>query len=506
MSFYFLSDYFFVNDGKVLFTEFFLFLGLLFCLGFGVVFSNSAAYRYPVLFFCVSRQIVFIFLFSSYLLNNQPFVDVFFFNSHFFFSKEDFFLKQCLLFFTACFAVLVSEYQIKTNKIQLFEYFILVGFSLLSLFLLVSANDALVFYLCLELHSFCLYILSSLQKDKISSTEAGLKYFLLGAISSGFLLLGMSLLYGFFGTTNFTAIRQLSSSFFFTQDVNFLPLIGFFFFMVGLLFKVGAVPFHVWIADVYTGIPFISLVFFSTVPKIALFFIITKFYFSFYTFFNFFLYSFFFAVIVLSVFVGSFGAFLQTDVRRFLAYSSINHTGVILLVLFSPCELAYNLLFFYLSMYCVMAFLLFSFLFHGYNAKVNYEKKQPVFFVQKTAITDLRGVHSFFPIFSFFFTVVFFSFSGIPPLAGFFTKVFLFFSVLSESHFYLVWFVFFSSLLPVLYYLRFVKILVFDKFVFGTNWSSFFVMNFVVSWLFILFFCVLFFFVFFPDFFFLLFY
>ena len=313
------------------------------------------------------------------------------------------------------------------------------------MFFMVSANDLILFYLGLELQSLALYILASINRSDLRSTESGIKYFVLSALSSGLLLYGCSLLYGFTGSTNYEIIQtQLA-------DNNIGALFATVFIIVGLAFKVSAVPFHMWTPDVYEGSPTSVTNFFAVVPKIAGIAVIIRFM---DVPFKMILSEWQFIVIFLSIasmILGAVAAIGQTNIKRLLAYSSIGHIGYILAGISTGEINGYSSSIIYLTIYVVMNLGAFSCL---YFMKVNstYTEK----------IDDLSGLSRNNPFLAFAFLIVFFSLAGIPPLGGFFAKFYVFIAVIENELYFLAIVGLVTTVISAFYYLKIIKIIYFD--------------------------------------------
>ena len=347
----------------------------------------------------------------------------------------------------AAFLVLViSSNYLKSLKIFKIEYPILILSSVLGMMIMISSNDLIVFYMGLELQSLALYVLATFDRDEIKSSEAGLKYFVLSALSSGLLLYGCSLIYGFTGSTNFDVISsQLNSS-------EYALTFGIVFILVGLAFKISAVPFHMWAPDVYEGSPTSVTLFFTMVPKIAALTVFIRF-----------LYVPFFYLIdqwqmilvflsIASMVFGAVAAIGQTNLKRLVAYSSIGHVGYALAGLATGSNEGIQSSVLYITIYILMNLGLFSCLLMMKRNNVYHEK-----------IDDLSGLSKNHPLLSLSLLIILFSLAGIPPLAGFFAKFYIFKSVLEQSMFFLAIVGLLSTVIAAFYYLRIIKIMYFDK-------------------------------------------
>jgi len=344
------------------------------------------------------------------------------------------------------FVLITSSKFLKIFKIFQIEYPILILSSILGIFVMISSNDLIVFYIGLELQSLALYVLASFNRDQVSSSEAGLKYFVLSALSSGLLLYGCSLIYGFSGTTNFEEISIIMN------DNQYGLTFGIVFILVGLAFKISAVPFHMWAPDVYEGSPTSVTLFFAVAPKIAAITVFIRF-----------LYVPFFNLIeqwqliivflsVASMIFGAVAAIGQKNLKRLIAYSSIGHMGYALAGLCAGTNLGIQSSVLYITIYLVMNFGFFSCLFMLKRENKYYEN-----------IDDLSGLSKNHPLIALSLLVTLFSLAGIPPLAGFFAKFYIFKAVLQQSMYFLAIIGLLSTVVAAFYYLRIVKVMYFDS-------------------------------------------
>ena len=355
-------------------------------------------------------------------------------------------LMKLITLISAFFVLLVSYNYLKIFKIFKIEYPILILSSVLGMMIMISSNDLMVFYMGLELQSLALYVLATFNRDQLKSSEAGLKYFVLSALSSGLLLYGCSLIYGFSGSTNFDIIsNQLNSD-------EYVLTFGIVFILVGLAFKISAVPFHMWAPDVYEGSPTSVTLFFTMVPKIAALTVFIRF-----------LYIPFLNLIdqwqmiiiflsIASMLFGAIAAIGQTNIKRLVAYSSIGHIGYTLAGLATGSNEGIQSSIIYMSIYVVMNLALFSCLLMLKRGEKYYED-----------IGDLAGLSKNHPLLSLSLLVILFSLAGIPPLAGFFAKFYIFTAVLEQSMYFLAIVGLLSTVVAAFYYLRIIKIMYFDK-------------------------------------------
>ncbi len=342
--------------------------------------------------------------------------------------------------------LVISSSYLKIFKIYNIEYPVLILSSILGMMVMISSNDLIVFYMGLELQSLALYVLATYNRDQLKSSEAGLKYFVLSALSSGLLLYGCSLVYGFSSSTNFDIIsNQLNSN-------EYVLTFGIVFILVGLAFKISAVPFHMWAPDVYEGSPTTVTLFFTMVPKIAALTVFIRFlYVPFLNLIDQWQMIIIFLSIASMVF-GAVAAIGQTNIKRLIAYSSIGHIGYTLAGLATVSNEGIQSSIIYISIYVVMNLALFSCLLMLRRNNQYYED-----------IEDLSGLSKNHPLLSLCLLVILFSLAGIPPLAGFFAKFYVFKAVLEQSMFFLAIVGLLSTVVAAFYYLRIIKIIYFDK-------------------------------------------
>jgi len=328
------------------------------------------------------------------------------------------------------------------NKI---EYPILILSATLGMMIMISSYDLIVFYMGLELQSLSLYVLVSFNRDSYRSTEAGLKYFVLSALSSGLLLYGCSLIYGFSNSTNFDLIAQNIDQF------NTGSIFGIVFILVGLAFKVSAVPFHMWAPDVYEGSPTSVTAFFAIVPKVAALTVFIRFLYV--PFIN--LVDQWQMIIIFislaSMILGAVAAIGQTNLKRLMAYSAIGHMGYALAGLATGSNEGIQSTVIYLSIYLLMNLGIFSCIFMMKRKDIFYED-----------IQDLSGLSKNHPIISICLLLLLFSLAGIPPLAGFFAKFYVFMAVIKVEMYTLAIIGLITTVISAFYYLRIIKIIYFD--------------------------------------------
>ena len=425
-----------LNNLNILLPEVFLTLSIFSILMIGVFIKNSFN-----LIFNLSSLILIITI--GIILNNPNNQEKIFLDS---FTRDGFsnFFKIIILI-SSLFVLNSSKNYILDNKLGKFEYPIIILLSILGMFFMVSSNDIILFYLGLELQSLSLYILASMDRDNLKSSESGIKYFVLSALSSGLLLYGCSLLYGFTGSTNFDLIAdQLNKD-------NTGAVFAMVFILVGLAFKVSAVPFHMWTPDVYEGAPTAITSYFAVVPKVAGFAVLIKF--MLIPFSN--ILAEWQTIIIFmsiaSMILGSVAAIGQKNIKRLLAYSSIGHIGYALTGVATGVVSGYESSIIYIAIYVIMNIGAFSCL---YLLKKDGEYKEN--------ISDLSGISKKHPILAISFLLILFSLAGIPPLGGFFAKFYVFTAVLEQQMYTLAIIGLLTTVISAFYYLKIIKTIYFD--------------------------------------------
>nr|YP_009002123.1 NADH dehydrogenase subunit 2 [Sporolithon durum]AGU16688.1 NADH dehydrogenase subunit 2 [Sporolithon durum] len=445
----------FVLDLYTIIAEFYLISSVCVLLVFGVLLSTSKELGYPLVGFTTSllcTQILFFtfnLVFFSFYLNNTPWNYI---------LIQDYFslnIKILTLIFSICWLFLVSTYT-QTEKINAFEFWILILLAIIAFLFILQSYDTLSLYLSVEFQSLIFYILASFKRTSEFSTEAGLKYFILGAFSSALLLFGLSILYILTGITNFGDFSKFFTGIL-TDDQFFYTgiLIGLIFIGTAFLFKLSAAPFHMWSPDVYEGSPTAITFFFSVFPKLVIFVVMVRvFMVSFYDFFFIWKNLFIFASIS-SIFVGSFGALAQNKWKRFLAYSSISHVGFMLISVLNGEMIGIVGLLTYLIIYIITTFATFSILM-SFRILVYPDHYQTRYLV------DLESLSKLNPSLSLALTLVLFSMAGIPPLSGFFAKVLVILPTLQNNFYIVAIFSVIMSCISCFYYIRLIKLMYFS--------------------------------------------
>ena len=440
----------FANNFTLIIPEIFLFTVINFLLIYGVLYNTSVYYNYINLVKNIGWLSIQSLLITICLILNNKISFLLLFNNILIHSYFTIFFKVFILIFSIL-SIFVSFNYIKNEKITTFEYQILTLIVVLGSLFVISANDFLTLYLSIEIISLSLYILSSYKKYSSLSTEASLKYVILGSFSSGLFLFGVSLIYGFTGTINFNDLIIL---FFTNDDIYYAIILGLIFLLSSFLFKLGSVPFHMWIPDIYEGIPTSVTIFLTTVPKIAIFSIVTRLcYTSFYNLYNYWqpllTISAIFSIVLIT-----FVLISQKKIKRFLAYSSIVHMGYLLLgISFGTLEgVQASLL--YLIIYMINTINIWTLV-------ISLER------VQKTNkiiyLSDLNYIYKTNPLLAFIFAISLFSMAGIPPLAGFFSKFYIFLAALENGSYFLLFTGILTSVISAFYYIRIIKSIFFES-------------------------------------------
>lgn len=370
------------------------------------------------------------------------------FNGQFMVDAFAVFAKVLLIAGAALALILAQPYNMRED-IKQFEFPILMVFAVLGMMMMVSANDLLSLYVGLELQSLSLYVLAAIRRDNLRSSEAGLKYFVLGALSSGILLYGMSLIYGFAGTTGFDGLAAIFAA---DSDAPVGVIVGLVFIAAGLAFKVSAVPFHMWTPDVYEGAPTPITAFFAVAPKIA----------AMALFVRVMLEPFgdlvaewqqvIWFISLASMILGSFAAIVQTNIKRLMAYSSIGHMGFVLVGLAAGNEQGVQGILLYLTIYLFMNM--------GTFACILAMRRQGRMVEE---IDQLAGLSKTNPYLAAALGIFMFSMAGIPPLAGFFAKFYVFLAAIEAGLYVLTVVGLLTSVVGAYYYLRIVKLMYFDE-------------------------------------------
>lgn len=454
-----------------LLPEIFLGISIVYLIVHGTFVSVNAKYllvQNSVLYLSVAILSMFCFLlinnnieFNNYLIfNNTIIVDYLGVSSKIWIATIS----------IICF-LMIRTY-LTVQKINFFEYSILILFAMLGIFFICSANDLITAYLAIELQSLAFYMMAAFKKDSSFSVDAGLKYFILGAFSSSLFLFGSSILYGVSGSTNFEDLKDLFNILFWnfenvyqTNSPTFVKHIfvdgslvqfALAFIFVSLLFKLSIVPFHLWSLDVYEGSPTSSTFFFAVIPKLGIFILLIRIFYS--SFFEYTIKWRYYIVVlaVLSIIVGSFAGLEQRKLKSLLAYSSISHMGYVLIAFSTGTFEGIQMLFCYLVLYMVAGLCIWS-IFLILQLKYTYVKKQ------NKDLADLSLLHRSNNILALFFSVVLLSIAGLPPMIGFLVKIGIFLASIEASMYFVAIISILCSVISTFYYIRIVKLMYFEN-------------------------------------------
>jgi len=344
--------------------------------------------------------------------------------------------------------IAISIRYLYQENLARFEYPVLILFAGIGMMLMISSNSLLAMYMGLELQSLSLYVLAAIRRNHVKSAEAGIKYFVLGALASGMLLFGISLVYGYTGAVGFDAIAAS------IKGVEASPglIIGMVFILVGLAFKVSAVPFHMWTPDVYEGAPTSVTALFAMVPKIAAMAVLMRL-----------LFGPFGSIVsewqqviwflsAASMGVGAFAAIVQKNIKRLMAYSSIGNMGYALIGIVAATPQGAGAVVVYLVLYMIMTAGVFSIIMFMRRGGIAAEE-----------ISDLSGLSRTSPLMAYAMAILMFSMSGIPPMAGFFGKLLVFNAAVASGFYVLAVFGVLTSVVAAFYYLYIIKVMFFDE-------------------------------------------
>ena len=357
-------------------------------------------------------------------------------------------MKVIVLFGSAA-AVTLSVHFMKSERIERFEYPVLILMATVGMMMMISANDLIALYVGLELQSLALYVVAAIDRDSTRSAEAGLKYFVLGALSSGMLLYGASLIYGFTGSTGFPQIAAALQQ---GGGAGLGLVFGLVFLIAGLAFKVSAVPFHMWTPDVYEGAPTPVAAFFSAAPKVAAMALFVRAMIAPFPAIQGDWQQIVVFISIASMALGAFAAIGQTNIKRLMAYSSIANIGFALVGLAAGSPEGVRGVVVYMLIYMIMTLGAFACIL------AMRRRDGPV-----EEIADLAGLARTNPAMAFVFAALMFSLAGIPPLAGFFAKYFVFLAAIKAGLFAFAVIAVLLSVVGAYYYVRIVKVMYFDE-------------------------------------------
>lgn len=486
--------YFVVLESFILFPEYFFSVSILYILiVLGLVSYNVYGLMVQK---ALSECIALILCMVGYLILND---NLWIFNVNVFMLHKSIvndcfaiYAKLLICLFSTFYFVIVANF-FKKQKLTFFEYLLILAFSVLGLLLMCSSNDLLIAYLAIELSSLSFYILAAFRKKSIYSVESGLKYFVAGAVSSSFFLLGSSFVYGVFGSINFcdfydfdikfSAYQSVNepcydvesnlmfyvccyfinqsfkySSLFF--DINFVE-IGLTCILFSLFIKLALAPFHLWGLDVWEGAPTNSTFFFGVVTKLSIFILLIRICYKCFSLFYETWQYYCFWVSVLSVFVGSFGGLKQRRVKSLLAYSSMSHMGYILMAFSTVSFLGVQIVLFYLFVYMLSGLAMWQIILLLKLKKKKFRNKY------NKELSDFVLLRKSNAALAFLLSLTMLSIAGVPPLVGFLAKINVFLSTTLISYFFIVLGVIFCSVISTFYYLRVIKIVFFENILVG---------------------------------------
>lgn len=461
---------------------------------------------------------------SCLLLVNEDLVTLNFLSSNNFIINDylGFAAKLVVCLTSVLFLLLITtSYEHKTVQNN-FEYTVLILISIFGLLLLCSSNDLMTAYLSIELQSVAFYIMAAFKKNSVYSIESGLKYFIIGSLSSAFFLFGSAIIYGCVGSLNFDDIRmflslsltsfsdnscsstsELNSVLTFLNSTTQLDLssniqilqhiisnystsvstgaqtiefskfnldfiyFGFIFLCLSLFIKLSLAPFHFWSLDVYEGSPNTTTIFFAVVPKIGLFVLLIRIcYASFYSNFSSTWQSYFFIIAVFSIFIGSVGGLEQRKLKSLLAYSSVSHTGYLLLSFSSNSLEGVSMMLYYLAIFMISSLCFWSiYLFVNLKKKIYFNK-------QNKELGDLVLLRESNPLLALILSITLFSIAGIPPIVGFLAKIGIFLEVIKSSAYLIAFISILFSVASTFYYIRIIKILYFENILVGKLYEN----------------------------------
>jgi NADH-quinone oxidoreductase subunit N len=358
------------------------------------------------------------------------------------------FLKSLVLL-SGIVVLIISEKYRTLKKLYLFEYPVLILFSILGMLVMLSSNDFITLYLGLELQSLSLYVLAAIKKDSLKSSEAGLKYFILGALASGFFLFGVSLLFGITGTTTYTV---LSNNILSVENNSLLLIFSIVLILSSIAFKLSIAPFHMWTPDVYEGAPTSVTAFFAVVPKIAAIGVLMRILYIALIDIHLIWNQLILILGMLSIFVGAFGALLQINIKRLMAYSAISNIGYIFLALSLGSQLGLEASLIYITVYTVSALGSFAFI-------LSMEKDN----IMLNTISSFAGLSKSNPFYSICFSIILLSLAGLPPLAGFIAKFYIFKAIIIADYLWIAVVGIMGSVISAYYYLNIVKVMYLDE-------------------------------------------
>jgi len=435
-------------DIKLFSPEIVLIFGSIFILLYGIFFNNSKDSNKKI-FYITLISLISSFYCSIFIAGTN----VNLFNNLLNNDLYTLFFKALVISGTIIITYISYNYLEDLNIIKP-EFFFLILLCLVGILVLISSRNIISMYLGLELQSICLYILAAYRKFDIKSSESGVKYFIIGVLSSGILLYGLSIIYAFTNSTDFYEISK-SISLSLQSNENFLIInVGFVLILCGLFFKIAVVPFHMWAPDVYEGSPTPITAFFTTIPKIGAIGFLIKFLNITFESYSDAWFQILYLVSIISMILGSIAAVNQTNIKRLLAYSSISHMGFILIGIMTADHIGIKSAQLYIFIYMLNVLGIFTCILCLKNKINGYYLEN---------IKSFSGLLKKNPFLSFSFAILFFSLAGLPPLSGFFGKLYILISAVKSELYFLSIIAVLTSVISAFYYLKIIKVIFFDK-------------------------------------------
>lgn len=468
--------YLFEKDFHYLLPELFLTSSILILLVYGVLLATESSFNYPILVRNVAWLSIISLSLSAYLLVNQGLVgNPLALLGNLVINDSWTQTAKVIICLSGMASILIAIQYLEKERLNDFEFSIIVLLAILGMLFIVSSDDLMSLYMSIELQSLSLYVLACYKRNSVFSVEAGLKYFVLGAFSSGLLLFGISLLYGFTGCTHLEDLGKLIVT---SSEVTEGLLtvsngikVGLLFVGISLLFKIYAVPFHLWVPDVYQGSPTAITSFFAITPSLSVVAVLSR---LFYCTFHDLLVDWQLIIVIcscLSILIGSLGAIAQKNIKRFLAYSAIGHVGYFLMALATGTSEGLESLLLYIIIYIITSLSFFTILLGLRKQSLITQSTRKEFQEGEIeTINQFQGLARMQPVISFSLAVLLFSMAGIPPLAGFFSKLYVFLTAVHNQLFFLVFVGILGSVLGAVYYLRIIRLMYFGQ---SNDWETF---------------------------------
>lgn len=446
---------------KTYYPEIFLSICVLYILIINARFVNNIYNNYPILNVEILSQGIVILIALLCLESNQ-YLYIYVLKNPLISDSSTQIIKSLLIFISTLAYIFIWRSFVLQN-INFFEYFVLYFLGLLGILLLINSNSLIISYLVIELQSLAFYILACFKRTSSFSTEAGLKYFILGSFVSCLFLLGSFFIYSSLGTLCIDDISLLLSFNIKDNDLELSVIIGALLIIISLLFKLSIAPFHFWAPDVYEGAPLASTIIFSIIPKLSLFFFLIKW--SSVFIHEFIFIKYFLATIgIFSVFLGAYFSITQKRIKRFIIYSSISQLGFLIVSASSGTIESYAYIFFFIIIYLISSILLWGSFVRLYDYQLNLKKiKKNDYVLQPLFLIDLSSYFKSNYTWSILFLSLFFSFAGIPPLSGFLSKLLIIFGLIYNQDLIIALILIVISIVSTYYYLRIIKIIFFDS-------------------------------------------